>query len=87
MAAVTRNPGAAAVSVAAQRRHEERIAALLEGACRRLHIRPALPPEQVVVVLGALGGSLGLRAAADPATDVAALAAGVMTVMFPEPED
>lgn len=87
MAAVTRHPDAAAVSVAAQRRHEEQIVALLEGACRRLHIQPAMPLEQVVVVLGALGGSLGLRAAVDPATDVAALAAGVMTVMFPEPKE
>ncbi|GAA2243810.1 hypothetical protein GCM10010232_33550 [Streptomyces amakusaensis] len=87
MAAVTRHPDAAAVSAAAQRRHEERIVALLEGVCRRLRIRPAMPLEQLVVVLGGLGGSLGLRAAVDPATDVAALAAGFMTVMFPEPAE
>ncbi|MFI0863821.1 hypothetical protein ACH4RA_26865 [Streptomyces smyrnaeus] len=60
---------------------------MLEGACRRLHIQPVIPLEQVVVVLGALGGSLSLRAAMDPATDVATLAAGVMTVMFPEPTE
>ncbi|MEU0202343.1 MULTISPECIES: TetR/AcrR family transcriptional regulator [unclassified Streptomyces] len=85
MAAVTHHPEAAAVSVAAQRRHEEQIVALLESACRRLDVQPAMPLEHVVVVLGTLGGSLALRAAVDPATDVAALAAGVMTVMFPEP--
>lgn len=87
MAAVTRHPEAAAVSVAAQRRHEEQIVALLEDACRRLRIQPALPLGQVVVVLGALGGSLGLRSAVDPATDAAALTAGLMTVMFPGPKE
>lgn len=86
MAAVTRHPEAAAASVAAQRLHEEQIVALLEKACRRLHIRPAMPLEQIVVVLGALGGSLSLRAAVDPATDAAAHAAGVMSIMFPEPK-
>jgi AcrR family transcriptional regulator len=85
MAAVTRHPEAAAVSAAAQRRHEEQIVALLEPVCRRLSIQPAMPLRQVVTVLGALGGSLGLRAAVDPATDVAAIAAGVLRVMFPEP--
>lgn len=86
MAAVTRHPEAAAVSVATQQRHEEQIVALLEDACRRLRIQPALPLGQVVVVLGALGGSLGLRSAVDHATDTAALVSGVLTVMFPEPE-
>ncbi|CAL9447074.1 TetR/AcrR family transcriptional regulator [Streptomyces sp. enrichment culture] len=84
MAAVTGNAEAAAVSAAAQRRHEEQIVALLEDACRRLHVKPAMPLGQVVVVLGALGGSLGLRAALDPATDAAALTAGVLAVMFPD---
>lgn len=84
MAAVTRHPEAAAASVVAQRLHEERIVVLPEKACRRLYIRPAMPLEQIVVVLGALGGSLSLRAAVDPAMGAAAHAAGVMAIMFPE---
>ncbi|WP_326685744.1 MULTISPECIES: helix-turn-helix domain-containing protein [unclassified Streptomyces] len=87
MAAVTRQPEAAAGAVAAQRRHEEQIEALLERHCLRLRIRPAMPLRQVVVALGAMGGSLALRRGVDPATDVSAIAANVLAVMFPEPQE
>jgi AcrR family transcriptional regulator len=84
MAAVTRLPETAAAAVAAQRRHEEQIIALLEQHCRRLGIRPALPLPHVVVMLGALGSSLALRRGVDPATDVAAIVANVLAVVFPK---
>lgn len=85
MAAVASQPETAAAVISAQRRHEEQIVALLERHCRRLRIRPALPLSQVVVMLGALGGSLALRRGVDPAIDVAAIAANVLTLVFPGP--
>ena len=84
-AAVTRLPETAAAAVAAQRRHEEQLVALLERHCRRLRIRPALPLPHVVVMLGGLGTSLALRRGVDPATDVAAIVADVLAVVFPKP--
>ena len=85
-AAVTRQPEIAAAAVTTQRRHEEQIVALLEQHCRRLRIRPALPLPQVVVMLGGLGTSLALRRGVDPATDVAAIVANVLAIVFPNPE-
>jgi hypothetical protein len=82
--AVARQPEVAAEVVAAQRRHEEGIVALLDKHCRRLGIRPALPLPHVVVALGAMGGSLTLRRGLDPETDVAAVVAGVLATVFPE---
>lgn len=87
MAAVTRLPETAAAAVAAQRRHEEQIIALLEQHCRRLRIRPALPLPHVVVMLGALGSSLALRRGVDPATDVAAIVAYVLAAVFPKNDE
>jgi AcrR family transcriptional regulator len=83
LAAVAGQPETAASVVAAQRRHEEEIAAVLGRHCRRLGIRPALPLPQVVVMLGAMGGSLALRRGMDPEVDVPAIVAGVLAVMFP----
>lgn len=80
-AAVTRLPEIATAAVAAQRRHEEQLVALLEQHCRRLRIRPALPLPQVVVMLGGLGTSLALRRGVDPATDVAAIMANVLAIV------
>lgn len=85
MAAVARQPETAAAVVAAQRRHEQQVVALLEQHCRRLDIRPALPLPQVVVMLSALVGNLALRRGMDPDIDVAAIAANVLAVVFPEP--
>jgi len=83
LAAVAGQPEIAVAVVAAQRRHEEEIAVVLERHCRRLRIRPALPLSQVVVVLGAMGGTLALRRGMDPEVDVPAIVAGVVAVMFP----
>jgi AcrR family transcriptional regulator len=83
LAAVAGQPEIAVAVVAAQRRHEEEIAVVLDRHCRRLRIRPALPLSQVVVVLGAMGGTLALRRGMDPEVDVPAIVAGVVAVMFP----
>ena len=84
LAAVAGQPETAAAVVAAQKRHEEQIVAVLERHCRRLGLAPALPLPQVVVVLGALGGGLALRRGMDPDVDVAAILSGVLTVVFQE---
>jgi len=84
LAAVAGQPETAAAVVASQRRHEEEIVAVLDRHCRRLRIQPALPLSQVVVILGATGGSLALRRGMDPAVDVPAIVAGMLAVMFPE---
>jgi AcrR family transcriptional regulator len=78
-------PELSATVVAAQRLREERIAEMLERNCARLGIQPAMPLPQVVVLIGALGGSLALRRAVDRATDVRAVAAGVIAAVFPMP--
>lgn len=83
MAAVARQPETAAAAVAAQRRHEERIVAVLERHCARLGITPALPLTEVVVLLSGLSGSLALRRGLDPAIDVAAVMRDVLSVVFP----
>lgn len=83
VAAVAGQPETAAKVVAAQRRHEEEIVAVLDRHCRRLGLRPTLPLPQVVVLLGALAGGLILRRGMDPEVDVAAIVAGVLTVVFP----
>ncbi|QFU94720.1 TetR/AcrR family transcriptional regulator [Amycolatopsis sp. YIM 10] len=75
-------PELAATVVDTQRQREERIAELLERTCARLGVRPALPLPQVVVLIGALGGSLALRRAVDPATDVHAVASGTIAAVF-----
>ena len=84
VAAVARQPETAAAVVAAQRKHEEQIIAVLDKHLRRLRLRPALPLPQVVVTLGVLGGGLALRRGMDPEVDVAAILAGVLAVVFPE---
>jgi AcrR family transcriptional regulator len=84
LAAVAGQPETAAAVVAAQKRHEERIVAVLDRHCRRLGLVPALPLPQVVMVLGALGGGLALRRGMDPDVDVAAILSGVLTVVFQE---
>jgi AcrR family transcriptional regulator len=84
VAAVAARPETAAAVVAAQRRHEEQIAAVLGRHCGRLGVRPALPLPDVVVLLGATAGGLILRRGMDPEVDVAAIVAGLLAVVFPE---
>ncbi|HEX6356939.1 TetR/AcrR family transcriptional regulator [Actinophytocola sp.] len=84
VAAVAGRPDTAAEIVAAQRRHEEQIAAVLDRHCRRLGLRPALPLPDVVVLLGAAAGGLILRRGMDPEVDAAAIVAGLLAVVFPE---
>lgn len=83
LAAITRLPEIAATAVAAQLRHEEQIVGVLDRHCRRLGVRPAMPLPRLVVLLGAMGGGLTIRHGVDPSTDVAAVAADVLGVMFP----
>lgn len=82
-AAVAGQPETAASVIEAQRRHEEQIVVVLDRHCHRLRLRPALPLPQLVVMLGAMAGTLALRRGMDPQIDVAAIVAGVLTVMFP----
>jgi AcrR family transcriptional regulator len=83
-AAMTRLPDIAEAAVSSQRRYEEQIVALLARHCDRLGIRPALPLSQAVVLLSVLNTSLALRRGVDPATDVPAIVANVVAIVFPE---
>ncbi|UWZ59914.1 TetR family transcriptional regulator [Dactylosporangium aurantiacum] len=85
LAAVAGRPEHAAALAATQRRLDETVAADLDRHCRRLGIRPALPLRDLVVAWGALGGGLALLHAADPATAVGEVAAGVLAVLLPPP--
>ncbi|GAA3990814.1 hypothetical protein GCM10022247_07040 [Allokutzneria multivorans] len=76
-------PEVAATVIAAQRLREERIVAMLERTCSRLDVRATMPLTEVVVLVGALGGSLALRSAMDAETDVRAVAIGVLGSVFP----
>ena len=84
VASVARQPETAAAVVAAQRKHEEQIVAVLDRHLDRLGLRPALPLPQVVVMLGVMGGGLALRRGMDPDVDVATILAGALAVLFPE---
>ncbi|GAB3889450.1 hypothetical protein GCM10029964_059100 [Kibdelosporangium lantanae] len=77
-------PELAATVVAAQREREERIVEMLDSACARLGLRPAMPLPRVVVLISALGGSLALRGAVDPDTDVRAVTVGALGALFPD---
>ncbi|HEY4022533.1 MAG TPA: helix-turn-helix domain-containing protein [Pseudonocardiaceae bacterium] len=83
-AAMTRLPEITEAAVSSQRRYEEQVIALLERHCQRLGIRPALPLAQAVVLLSVLNTSLALRRGVDPATDVPAIVANVLAIVFPE---
>ncbi|MBN6035650.1 TetR/AcrR family transcriptional regulator [Amycolatopsis sp. 195334CR] len=76
-------PDLAATVVATQRQREARIVELLDRTCARLGVRPSMPLPRVVVLIGALGGSLALRRAIDPAADVHAVAADTLAAVFP----
>ncbi|OLR94376.1 TetR/AcrR family transcriptional regulator [Actinokineospora bangkokensis] len=83
---VAGHPELSVTVLSAQRERERRIEAAVARACARLGVRAAMPLAQVVVVIGALGGSLALRRAVDPGTDVHAIAAGTVAALFPEPK-
>jgi AcrR family transcriptional regulator len=79
-------PELAATVVATQKLREARIVEMLERTCARLGVRAVMPLPHVVVFVGALGGSLALRRAVDPDTDVRAIAVGALAAVFPPPE-
>ncbi|MFD2795147.1 TetR/AcrR family transcriptional regulator [Promicromonospora vindobonensis] len=87
IAAINGRPADAERAMAAQRRNDELVTAALAGCCTRLGIRPVMPLPDLVTVLASLGGSLTLRSAMDPDTDVAAIVSGFIEAMFPAPEE
>ncbi|GAA1283228.1 TetR/AcrR family transcriptional regulator [Saccharothrix xinjiangensis] len=82
LAATAGQPGVAEAVAAAQHRHDERFAELLDRHCDRLGVRPALPVPVVVAALGALGIGLALRRAVDPGADVGAITGGVLGALL-----
>ncbi|WP_181777328.1 TetR/AcrR family transcriptional regulator [Amycolatopsis pittospori] len=83
LAATAQQPGTAALIAAIQRRHDDAVVALLDEHSRRLDLAPALPLDQVVVMLGALGIGLALRQTVAPAADPAAILQHVLDSVFP----
>ncbi|MFC9255027.1 TetR/AcrR family transcriptional regulator [Amycolatopsis thailandensis] len=83
LAATAQQPETATLVAAIQRRHDDEVAALLAEHSRRLGLEPALPLEQVVVMLGALGIGLALRQTVAPAADPAAILTHVLETVFP----
>jgi AcrR family transcriptional regulator len=86
-AAVASQPAHAAALVALQQRLDRAVVESLTRQCRRLGIRPALPLPRLVAAWSALGGGLALRWAIDPTTEVAAVTAGVLDLLFPPEAD
>ncbi|PRY41317.1 TetR/AcrR family transcriptional regulator [Umezawaea tangerina] len=85
LAATAQQPETAALVAAVQRRHDEQVVALLTTHCERLRVRPAMPPHQAVVMLGALGIGLALRDTVVPSADAAAILTHVLDMLFPPP--
>ncbi|RSN19650.1 TetR/AcrR family transcriptional regulator [Streptomyces sp. WAC 05977] len=83
LAATAQQPETAALVAAVQRRHDDEVVSLLAEHTRRLHLEPALPLHEAVVMLGALGIGLALRQAVAPAADPAAILAHVLDSVFP----
>ncbi|MEV7548381.1 helix-turn-helix domain-containing protein [Amycolatopsis sp. NPDC089917] len=83
LAATAQQPETAVLVAAIQRRHDDEVAALLSRHSRRLRLEPALPPDQIVVMLGALGIGLALRQTVAPAADPAAILTHVLETAFP----
>ncbi|MEU7478771.1 TetR/AcrR family transcriptional regulator [Lentzea sp. NPDC042327] len=82
LAATAQNPGTATQVAAVQQRHDDAVTALLREHSRRLGMHPALPLEQAVVLLGALGIGLALRQTVAPAADPAAILGHVLDTLF-----
>ncbi|WP_340681821.1 TetR/AcrR family transcriptional regulator [Amycolatopsis coloradensis] len=83
LAATAQQPETAALVAAVQRRHDDEVVSLLVEHARRLHLEPAMPLHEAVVMLGALGIGLALRQAVAPSADPAAILAHVLDSVFP----
>ncbi|WET76395.1 helix-turn-helix domain containing protein [Amycolatopsis sp. QT-25] len=83
LAATAQQPETAALVAAIQRRHDDEVVALLAEHALRLRLEPALPLQEAVVMLGALGIGLALRQAVAPAADPAAILTHVLDSVFP----
>ncbi|QXV56921.1 TetR/AcrR family transcriptional regulator [Amycolatopsis sp. TNS106] len=83
LAATAQQPETAALVAAVQRRHDDEVVSLLAEHARRLRLEPALPLQEAVVMLGALGIGLALRQAVAPAADPAAILTHVLDSVFP----
>ncbi|AGM06658.1 TetR/AcrR family transcriptional regulator [Amycolatopsis keratiniphila] len=83
LAATAQQPETAALIAAIQRRHDDEVVALLAEHTRRLRLEPAMPLDQAVVMLGALGIGLALRQTVAPAADPAAILTHVLDTLFP----
>ncbi|MFC3454359.1 TetR/AcrR family transcriptional regulator [Amycolatopsis speibonae] len=83
LAATAQQPETAALIAAIQRRHDDEVVALLAEHSRRLGLEPAMPLDQAVVMLGALGIGLALRQTVAPASDPAAILTHVLETVFP----
>ncbi|WP_410655743.1 TetR/AcrR family transcriptional regulator [Amycolatopsis sp. lyj-112] len=83
LAATAQQPETATLIAAIQRRHDDEVVALLSEHSRRLHLEPAMPLHQAVIMLGALGIGLALRRTVAPAGDPAAILTHVLDSVFP----
>ncbi|HET6289932.1 MAG TPA: helix-turn-helix domain-containing protein [Amycolatopsis sp.] len=83
LAATAQQPETAVLVAAIQRRHDDEVVALLSEHAQRLRLEPALPLQEAVVMLGALGIGLALRQAVAPAADPAAILTHVLDSVFP----
>ncbi|MEU3647332.1 helix-turn-helix domain-containing protein [Lentzea sp. NPDC034063] len=82
LAATAQQPETATLVAAIQRRHDDQVVALLTEHSQRLDLDPAMPLDQAVVMLGALGIGLALRQAVAPASDPGAILAHVLGTIF-----
>ncbi|MDX8141800.1 TetR/AcrR family transcriptional regulator [Lentzea sp. BCCO 10_0061] len=82
LAATAQQPETATLVAAIQRRHDDEVISLLTEHSRRLDLEPALPLDQAVVMLGALGIGLALRQTVAPASDPGAILAHVLATIF-----
>ncbi|SFR27989.1 DNA-binding transcriptional regulator, AcrR family [Lentzea waywayandensis] len=82
LAATAQQPETATLIAAIQRRHDDEVVALLTEHSKRLDLEPALPLDQAVVLLGALGIGLALRQTVAPASDPGAVLAHVLGTIF-----
>ncbi|AUI59080.1 TetR/AcrR family transcriptional regulator [Amycolatopsis sp. BJA-103] len=83
LAATAQQPETTTQVAAIQRRHDDEVVALLTEHSRRLRLEPAIPLDQAVVMLGALGIGLALRQTVAPAADPGAILTHVLGTLFP----
>jgi AcrR family transcriptional regulator len=82
LAATAQQPETATLVAAIQRRHDDEVITLLTEHSQRLGLDPAMPLDQAVVMLGALGIGLALRQTVAPASDPGAILAHVLGTIF-----